>query len=181
MRGSGEEVAFVGEDVGLVRNVEAGEQGVEVAGMVDGDDGVAFAVEDEGGGKGAGGVFEPGWDEAAGDVDDGADGECGVGAEGERHEGAERDADEGDAVAIDGGIGGDESDGLAGGFEPERDVDAVGELVRLGAEVAGGFEVVDGEESEMERLGEGRDAFHPETGVAARAVEEEQGGQRGRA
>lgn len=179
--GGGEEVAFAREEFGLVRDVEAGEELVEGVGVRDGDDGVLGAVEDEGGRELGGGAGVPGRDEAAGDVDDGADGEGGVGAEGERHEGAEGDADEGDAGGVDRGIGGDEGDGLAGGFEPERDVDAVGELVGLGAEVAGGFEVVDGEEGEVEVPGEGREALEPEAGVAAGAVEDEEGGELGRA
>ncbi len=58
-------------------------------------------------------------------------------------------------------------------------MDVVGELVGLGAEVAGGFEVVDGEEGEVEVLGEGGDALEPEAGVAAGAVEDEQGGEWG--
>ena len=107
--GGGEPVAFVGEEVGGVGDVEAGEEGVELVGVGDGDDGVGIAVEDEGGREGGGGGAVVGGGEAAGDLDDGAEGRGrGEGGVGEGEEGAERDAERGRCGR---GRGGGESGG----------------------------------------------------------------------
>ena len=69
-------------------------------------------------------------------------------------------------------------EGVAGGLEPEGDVRSVGELGGGGVAVAGGVEVVDGEEGEVEAAHERRDTVEPEAGVASGAMEDEDGGMR---
>ena len=83
--GWGKPVAFAGEDVTHMGDVEGLKAGGEGAGLIEGDHLVVFAVEDEGwgkGGRGAGGVR---LDETAGDFDDGAYAGVGSGI-GEREE-----------------------------------------------------------------------------------------------
>lgn len=49
--GAGEPVAFARIELCFMRNVELSEQRVELACFADGDNGVGFAVKDEGGGR----------------------------------------------------------------------------------------------------------------------------------
>ena len=115
-------MTFVWEDFGAVGYVELGEVVVELVGVGGGDDVVGGAVEDEGGREAGGGLGGVGLDEAAGDVDEGAEagllrgvgrgGELGGESEGE--EGAEGDAGEDDAGWVDVGAGGGEADGFVG-------------------------------------------------------------------
>jgi hypothetical protein len=115
-------------------------------------------VEDEGGWKGGGGLGAVGFDEAAGQLDDGADavalwrvGRGGAGGgETEGEEAAERDAEEGDARGIDGGLGGDVVEGVVYGGEPLGDVDAVGDAGEVGAGGGGAVEVVGSEEGDAD-------------------------------
>jgi hypothetical protein len=75
-------------------------------------------------GKGGGGAGEPGFGEAARDVDNSPDG-LRLSSKSEGDEGAERDLDQGDAAGIYTGQRGDVGQGVGGGGEPERNVDTV--------------------------------------------------------
>lgn len=164
-----EPVAFAGEELGLVGNMEAIEKGGELVGLVDRNDGVGHAVKDEGGRKAGGGGGGEVLGHAAGDLDDGADAVIDRGA-GEGEEGAERDADEGDAVGVDGGVGGDVGEGVANGLEPLREVDAVENGGGVGVDGSGAVEVVDGEETDAEFFEMRGEAVKPEADVSAGAV-----------
>ncbi len=176
--GRGKPVAFAGEEELLVGDAEGGEPGLKRVGEGDGDYCVGVAVNDEGGWEAGAGLGVVGRDEAAGDIDDGADAGVGFGAEGEREEGAQRNADEGDAARVDDGLGADVGDGVADGREPERDVDAVGEHGGRGSVGPGAVEVVDGVDEDAEPGEHGRDAVEPEADAAARAMQEDNGGVR---
>jgi hypothetical protein len=92
------------------------------------DDGIGLAVQNERVWIRRRGLVVVGRNEAAGDVDNRSQLRgCGVGCGRKREEGPERDADQRNAVGIDARMLGDVLDGLADGFEPQRDVHAVGE------------------------------------------------------
>ena len=174
----GKPVAFAGEEELLVGDAECGEPRLERMGEGDGDDGVGVAVNDEGGREAGSGLGIVRGDEAAGDVDEGADAGAGFSAEGEREKGAERDADEGDAAGVDVGLGADVGEGVADRGEPEWDVNAVGEHGGRGSVGSSAVEVVDGEDEDAEPGEHGRDAVEPEADVAAGAVQQDDGGVR---
>ena len=146
----GEPVVFAGEDVELVLDVEAGQELVEVVGVVDGNDGVLLAVEDLGGREVRCGFGDVGFDEAAGEVDEAADFAAGgggfgggaLGGEAEGKEAAEGYADERDACGVDPGAGGDDFEGGFEGVDPEGDVDAVDDGFVVGADSVGAVEVM---------------------------------------
>lgn len=173
-RGS-EPVAFTGEELRLVGDMEAIEKGCEFAGLADRDDGVGHAVEDEGGRKAGGGRGGEGLGHATGDLDDGANAIV-YGGAGEGEEGAERDADEGDAIRVNGGVGDDVSEGVADGVKPLREVDAVEDGVGVGADGFGAVEVVGCEKGDAEALEVRCEAVQPEADVSAGAVQEKDGG-----
>ena len=162
----GEPVAFAGEELHLVGHGETVEEGVQFCGLHDGDDGVLVAVEDECGREGGGGLGGVGLGEAAGDLDDGFD-VFGGGGCGEGQEGSQRDAEEGDAVGIDAGPGGDVSEGVRDGGEPERDVVAVAKGSGVGPCGSGAIEVMHGVTGDAEAGELGSEPVEPEGVVSA--------------
>lgn len=161
-----------------MRDAEGGEPRPERVGERDGDDRVGVAVDDEGGRETQVCLGLVRWNEAAGDVDDGADAGVRRGAEGEREEGAKRDADQGDAARVDAGLGTDVGECVADGGEPEWDMDAVGEHGGRGSVGSGAIKIVDGVDENAEPGEHGCDAVQPEADAAARAVQEDDGGMR---
>lgn len=171
-------MAFAGEELHLVGNVEAGEQIIERVGMGDGDDGVLLAVEDEGRREDGGGGGGVGRGEPAGDLDDGADAmPVGEGGVGESQECSEGDAEQGDTARIDGGPGRDVGESVGDGVEPERDVEAVEDGCGVGAFGPGAIEVVDGVEGDAEAGEQWSEAIEPEGDVASGSVKQEDGGE----
>ena len=173
-----EEMPLFRVDVGLVCDFEFGEAGVQFFGVADGDIGVDAAVKDDSGRESEGGAGSVGFGETAREFDDGADVGCRVGREREREEGAEREAEQRNAVGVDVGASADVGEAIGDGGEPCRKVIAIDDVVVLGVNGVRAVEVVDDVEGDVAACYKRRDAIGPEGGVAAGAVEQEDGGVR---
>ena len=164
-------MSFARKQDALVLNLELREVGAEAVRVLDGDYGVGFAVDDEGGWERCGGLCFVRRGETARDFDDCADalgrtprGQC------ERKERAQGDAQQGDALGVDCGTGGNSGERVSDCFEPERNVYPIGEMRGTGALGSGAVEVVCCVDCDAGSGRQRSDAVEPEANVSSGAV-----------
>ena len=172
--GCGKPVALTGEDLGPVRYVQSGELSRERLRVSGRDDRILCAVHDEGGREVFCRLRGVRLDEAAGDLDDGADSvACGqipmrgeLGCEAQRQIGAQGDAREHDTFGVNAWTRGHKADGLIDGSDPFWGMDAVGNRCQIGADGTGAVKVVRRIQGDSRFVEVGREPGGPKIEVA---------------